>query len=1499
MASVDNRVVKMEFDNRSFQQRIGVTTDSLDKLKASLNFSKSSESLKDVSKTADSINLSSLSSSVATASAGFSALAGAAAVALGGIAAKAAIAGAQVAKSFVIGPISDGFKEYETNMQSVQTILANTATKGTTLDDVNAALDKLNKYSDQTIYNFGQMAKNIGTFTAAGVNLETSVNSIKGIANLAALSGSSAEQASNAMYQLSQAISTGSLKLMDWNSITNAGMGGEAFKNTLFETAKAMGTLKDVPLGQSLAEWEKANGSFRDSLEKGWISSDVLTTALSTFTGDMNEEMLIAKGFSQQQATLLVEQAARAKSAATEVKTFSQLLSTVKEAIGTGWADSFKLVIGNFTEAKALFTQINNVISGIVGRSADARNEMLGIWKNLGGRDKLIAGISDAFKALSKIVTAVRSAFETVFPPMTATKLLALTESFQHLVKALTPSQDTLTKLFKAFKGIFSVVSIVVEVIKNLGSMFMVVFSSISKGSRALDFFAKLGDYLFNLKRALVDGGGISKFFDNITESLSNLIGKGFDIFFDVLGSAVHRIGERFGFVTKMGGPVASAFSFISEKVGELLALLGKLAGFIHDKFSGVTDQISGAVGKSDFSSALDAVNTGLFGGLLLLIRKFVKNGLKLNIGDGLISNISKSFEQLSGTLSAMEKSIKADAILKIAIALGVLTLSLLVLSTIDSGRLTQSLIAVGVAFGLLAGMLALLGKINSGFKSSSSIAILAAGLILLAGAMLILSLAAKVFASMSWDELARGLIGVGALLAIITIALKALPDGKSLISAGIGLIAISIAIRILASAVGILGAMDFGTMMQGLYGVGIILAGLILAVNAMPKASDMIAIGVGLILLSAAIAILSGAVALLGSIPFDNLKQGLISIGLILGALVIFVNQMPDQTKMIAIGAGLMLISEAMLLMVAAVAGLGSMDLGTMIQGMAGLAVMLIALAVATHIMESGIAGAIAIAILAGSLLVLSIALNAFAQLSWADLLKGLAVLGILILSVAIAANALSPALPALIALGVALVLIGAGVALLSVGVLFLAKAIQILQEQGRAGISTLVQVFDVVIMKIPELITALGNGLIEVGKKFIAALPTFIDGLGNAIIALLQKLREILPVFLQLVGDIISGILGLIREKVPEYIATGLFILVSLLDGIKNNIGLIVISVGEIIVNFINALTQELPRIIAAGTNLLIKLIEGISNVMYVVGGASTTILAAFIEGLAAGVGLLIQAGTDLIITVITGIGNAMGDIVTAGADTIIKFLDGLNNNIQRVIDAGWDFIINLVHGIRTSIKDNLPQLIDEFTGMAGDLIDGLKNGLLDGVGKFGEVVGEIGQNILDEFTSFFDIFSPSKKTKKIGGYLVDGLAVGLGDSTNAVKAANSTSDDVMTTLSDSLLAISASFSSLDQLNPVITPVLDLTNVEQGAARLNDIMGVPKIDASLSFGQASTISAQAQIAKDANVQSVQTTNEIKFEQIINSPTALTANEIYRNTKTQISMAKEELKIS
>ncbi len=262
--TIDEKVVEMRFDNKQFESNIQTSLSSIDKLKNSLNFSGVAKSFENVTSSARKCDVSPLGNAVESIRLKFSALEVMAVTALANITNSAVNAGKRIVSALTIDPIRSGFQEYETQIGAIQTILANTQSKGTTLYQVNNALDELNKYADQTIYNFTEMTRNIGTFTAAGVELDTAVSSIKGIANLAAVSGSTSQQASTAMYQLSQAIAAGKVQLMDWNSVVNAGMGGELFQNALKRTATHFGYNVDAMI--------EKYGSFRESLTQGGMA---------------------------------------------------------------------------------------------------------------------------------------------------------------------------------------------------------------------------------------------------------------------------------------------------------------------------------------------------------------------------------------------------------------------------------------------------------------------------------------------------------------------------------------------------------------------------------------------------------------------------------------------------------------------------------------------------------------------------------------------------------------------------------------------------------------------------------------------------------------------------------------------------------------------------------------------------------------------------------------------------------------------------------------------------------------------------------------------------------------------------------------------------------------------------------------------------------------------------------------------------------------------------
>ena len=401
---IDERVVEMTFDNKNFEANVKTSMSTIDRLKQALKFKGASKGLETINDAAKKVNFNGMSSAIDAVNVKFNSMQVIATTALANITNSMVNAGKNMLSSFTIEPIMSGFSEYETQLNSVQTIMANTSSKGTTIDQVTDALNELNTYADKTIYNFTEMTRNIGTFTAAGVDLDKSVASIKGIANLAAMSGSSATQASTAMYQLSQAIAAGRVSLMDWNSVVNAGMGGEQFQEALKRTARVMGTGVDAAI--------EKYGSFRESLTKGqWLTTDVLTETLKQISGAYSEAELMQQGYSQEQAKAIANMALTAEEAATKVKTFTQMIDTMKEAVGSGWAQTWQTVFGDFYEARDFWTSISDMFGDMIGSMSDARNTLLegafeSSWEQIRGKIEDTGGSLDLFdEKIREVVT--------------------------------------------------------------------------------------------------------------------------------------------------------------------------------------------------------------------------------------------------------------------------------------------------------------------------------------------------------------------------------------------------------------------------------------------------------------------------------------------------------------------------------------------------------------------------------------------------------------------------------------------------------------------------------------------------------------------------------------------------------------------------------------------------------------------------------------------------------------------------------------------------------------------------------------------------------------------------------------------------------------------------------------------------------------------------------------------------------------------------------------
>ena len=432
--TIDNRVLEMRFDNKQFESGVATSMSTLDKLKQKLNLSGASKGLENLGSASKKINFSGMTQGIESVNAKFSAMQVVGMTALSNITTSAMRAGKNIASALTIEPIKTGFQEYETQLNSVQTILSNTMHEGTNIKQVNAALDELNTYADLTIYNFTEMTRNIGTFTAAGVGLKDSVAAIKGIANLAAVSGSSSQQASVAMYQLSQALAAGKVQLMDWNSVVNAGMGGKVFQDALIRTSELLGTGAKAAIDTA--------GTFRESLTKsGWLTTEVLTETLKQISGAYTEADLLSQGYSKSQAAEIMKLAKQAVGAAQDVKTFTQMFDVLKESAQSGWAMSWRIIFGDFVEAKTFFTDLTATLTGVIDKFSSARNAILegafgktisGVGKNL---DKILGPAEKVTKSV-KTVTADLNDLGKVVDDVILGKFGNGQERFDKLTKA-------------------------------------------------------------------------------------------------------------------------------------------------------------------------------------------------------------------------------------------------------------------------------------------------------------------------------------------------------------------------------------------------------------------------------------------------------------------------------------------------------------------------------------------------------------------------------------------------------------------------------------------------------------------------------------------------------------------------------------------------------------------------------------------------------------------------------------------------------------------------------------------------------------------------------------------------------------------------------------------------------------------------------------------------------------------------------------------------------
>ena len=1284
--TVDERVVEMRFDNKQFEQNIQTSLSSLDKLKKSLNLEGAAKGLETVNDAANkcSGNMSPLSNAVETVRVRFSALEVMAITALQNITNSALAAGKNLVSAFTIDPIKTGFEEYETQINAVQTILANTSSKGTTLDQVNNALDELNHYADMTIYNFTEMTRNIGTFTAAGVDLDTSVAAIKGIANLAAVSGSNSQQASTAMYQLSQALAAGTVKLQDWNSVVNAGMGGQVFQDALKETAKVHGIAID--------EMIKDEGSFRETLSKGWLTSDILTETLAKFTGDLNEDQLRTMGYTDDQIKSIMEMGKTANDAATKVKTFTQLFDTLKEAAQSGWTQSWEIIVGDFEEAKELLTEVSDTFRAVINASADARNKMLQDWKDLGGRTMMIEAVKNVFEGLVSVAKPVREAFNEIFPPMTGKQLAEITERIRDLTAKFKMGEESSKNLKNTFKGVFAVLDIVGQAFKAVaGGVGELIGLFLPAGNGVLSLTGSFGEYLVKLdetvKKTDVFGKAVSTVVDIVkiaitfvktagekVKEFGKTAGEKFDFpGFELFHSFLERVHDRMAQIGDGAGKMKSGVIVAFEMMGEALekckflkvmealwTAVKVIAGGIADAVGTMMGTLAEKLGNADFSGVLDVLNSIAVGGIALSISKFLKSVTEPLEGlSDILEGVTGILDGVRGCFEAYQTNLKAGTLLKIGAAIALLAGSIVAISLIDSDKLSVSLGAITVLFANLLGAMAIFNKISS---DTGKVSKACTAMIAMSVAVSILAGALKKVSDLDWGELARGLVGIAGLTTIIVASSKAMASGqKQVMKGATSLIIFGAAIKILASACRDLSKLQWDELGRGLTGVGVLFAEIAVFLRVAKFNGKMLSTATGIVILAAAMKVLASACKDFGQMEWSEIGKGLAGIGGLLAELAVFTNLAGNAKHVMSTGVALIAIGAAMKIFASAVKDFGQLQWDEIGRGLTAMGGALAEVAIAVNLMPKNMIGiGTGLVIVGAALEIIANCMSKFGGMQWEEIGRGLTVMGGALAELAISLNFMKGTLGGSAALLVASGALAVLAPVLSIlGTLSweaIAKGLISI-----AGAFTIIGVAGVVLTPLVPTILALsgafaliGVGVLTIGAGLLAA-GTGLSALAIGFTALATAGAAGATAIVAALTVIVTGIASLIPAVLTK-VGEGLIAICKVIAAGAPAIGE---AVKSVILTLIDVFVSCVPQLADGAWQLVVGVLEALVTYTPQIVDLAFKFLIGILEGIASNLPSLIKAGIDVLMAFFAGIVDALSGIDTGA---LLKGIAGI---------------------------------------------------------------------------------------------------------------------------------------------------------------------------------------------------------------------------------------------
>lgn len=979
---VDQRIVEMQFDNKEFEKNIKTTEESLEQFKKSLDLDGAAESFAHVEKAARSFSLVNIGDQVGVITSGFSSFENYVLGMFERLKRKALDFAKNISDAMTIDAMKAGFQEYETQIGAQQTILMGVmdsqfgGDRMKALNAVNKSLSELNHYADQTIYNFTQMTKSIGRFTAQGIDLEDATSGVKGIANLAAYAGATAEQADSAMYMMSQALAQGKVTMYQWRSLENSGLANESFRQALMRTADAMGIVGEEQQ-KAYAQLKKGDVSFRESLSKGWLSSDILIATLKQYAGEVGEAELAAMGFTSEERQEILKMGKDAQEAATKVKTFTQLIDVLKEALQSGWTQSWQIIFGDLDEAKEMWSGVSDFLGGFIEDMAFKRNQALKIWKANGGKDSILSGIKSLINGFMGLIKPIKEALLALSP---------FGKNVGEMGGFLTRASRAFERFGKSFEkwvydhseDIANVLQVIVAVVQNIIGKFKDLLEAVKPIAGALgrlvkaivDFISSLFQIRKESKKVEKDardkkslllriGEWIAKVIDKVTEFIGKIKNAVIEFkLFDKLNIILETMASWFGTVkTAISGFIEKIKTYIRES--GILTRISEKMGKIFDVLGVSIFTVAKKIRKS-LKEAFSKTPTGgfkLFDDIKTKLKTFYNDlSFWVEQSNSPLARIIRKFRELAKGLWAAIKAF----------------------FTVDTSGENS--------------FIARLKKRFEAFKEVFS-SWFEGGKASISG---IWERIKKFFSGLFTEKFPKFFEGIGNKLKRFGLKL-----GKIDILKTVKIITGFLKAYALLRAIGSLKG-----IVKGIKNLGKGLGKLGESLKDLGKNGYTIthrkkdALGTTILKIAAAIAILVAALYVLTKIPRQDLNRAITSLAIIIAALAV----LAASAKKLTAGAGAALLGAgaAVLLISLAMKNLAKMDSESLIKGIASMGALLLELAAFSRLAGSNpIKGASFIAV-ALAVMLMSKSVKSFAGMDIWGLVKGIGALGAILLAVA-----------------------------------------------------------------------------------------------------------------------------------------------------------------------------------------------------------------------------------------------------------------------------------------------------------------------------------------------------------------------------------------------------------------------------------------------------------------------------------------------------------------